>query len=122
MPIHLIAYTATAGDGTHETRIARIRSDRARPSWRDCALQAPGFTRGEYLGTEPEYTLFYAMRHGTRSRRLSAAGIARVGRSIMRLAARGHAWDIQVTDDAGNVVTYDFPCFRVWPDEDRTHR
>ncbi|MFD7705744.1 hypothetical protein [Streptomyces sp. NPDC059786] len=111
MTVHLIAYTAKTADGT-EQGVARVRSPRPRPSWQDCHQQIDGFFTGKYLGIEPQYTISYATADGPTSRTVSGTrGVEIFGRLLARTADRGDAWNIAVTDDNGQDVTYDFACF-----------
>ncbi|MER8103874.1 hypothetical protein [Kitasatospora sp. NPDC094016] len=54
MRIHLIAYLARTSDGV-EQGVARVPSDRSRPSWHECADAVPGYLIGQYLGLAPEF-------------------------------------------------------------------
>lgn len=111
MRTHLIHYLARTATGT-EQGIARVLSDRQRPSWRDCAEHIPGFVTGlAYLGLEPQYTLKYATAHGPKEKLLGSSGVQRVGTVVMRLADRDQVWDIEVFDENGNDVTFNFACF-----------
>lgn len=47
----MIRYTARGVCGT-ETGIARVPSERPRPSWAECARMIPGYITGEYLCAE----------------------------------------------------------------------
>lgn len=51
MTVHLIRYSASTPHGT-ETGIARVPSERARPSWAECHRVIPGYITGEYLCAE----------------------------------------------------------------------
>ena len=108
---HVIAYTAHTITGS-EQGIAQVFSTRNRPSWAECAEQIPGYFTGRYLGPATQYTLKYRTSEGPRERVLDAAGIERVGAVVMRLADRDMATDIEVFDETGADVTFDFACFR----------
>lgn len=60
---------------------------------------------------EPVFTLRYRNAGGVRERVLTAAGVERVGRVVMRLADRDMATDIEVFDEDGNDRTFEFACF-----------
>ncbi|MET8704359.1 hypothetical protein ABZW10_36720 [Kitasatospora sp. NPDC004723] len=53
MRTHLIAYLARTGAGV-EQGVARVPSQRGRPSWHECAAVVPGYLIGQYLGPDPE--------------------------------------------------------------------
>jgi hypothetical protein len=110
MRVHLVAYTAHTLTGP-EHGVAQVRSDRNRPSWRECADAIPGYFTGKYLGLAPTYKLRYVTESGRRERELTASGIERVGAVVMRMADRDAAWDIEVLDANGGDVTFDFTCF-----------
>ena len=109
--IHLVEYLSRS-TGTAVSGIARVRTDRNRPSWSECADVIPGFVTGTHLGPEPEYTLSYHDADGEHIRRLGAAGVQRVGRILAARSGRGVAWDIAVHDHQGDDITFDFTCFR----------
>ncbi|WP_380286564.1 hypothetical protein [Kitasatospora purpeofusca] len=52
MRTHLIAYLARTGADV-EQGVARVPSQRGRPSWHECAAVVPGFLIGQYLGPAP---------------------------------------------------------------------
>ncbi|MFJ9447155.1 hypothetical protein ACIRRH_35695 [Kitasatospora sp. NPDC101235] len=52
MRIHLVAYLARTRDGA-EHGVARVPSERGRPSWHECAAVVPGYLIGQYLGVAP---------------------------------------------------------------------
>lgn len=108
---HLVAYTATTSQGTVQG-VARVRTDRTRPSWQDCHKEIDGFVTGSALGVEPEYTVRHENENGVVERVTGAAGVERVGRVLMRCADRGTVWNIAVFDADGEDVTLDFACFR----------
>lgn len=109
---HLVSYTARTADSI--TRgIARVLTDRSRPSWSECADQIPGYVTGHDLGPAPTYTLRYTTDRGTSQKQLDFDGVHRVGTLAMRLADRGKAWDVQVLDHNGYDVTFNFPVFCV---------
>lgn len=63
------------------------------------------------------FTLTYAKRSETGeialvTRTLPASGIESVGPVISRMGDREEAWNIRVTDAAGDDVTLDFVCFQ----------
>ncbi|MFE2175834.1 hypothetical protein [Kitasatospora sp. NPDC059462] len=53
MRTHLIAYLARTGASV-EQGVARVPSQRGRPSWHECADVVPGYLIGQYLGSAPE--------------------------------------------------------------------
>lgn len=108
MNLHLVAYTARGGT----SGIAEVRTDRSRPTWRDCAEQIPGYVVGHDLGPAPQYTLAYDTARGRVVRSLTTSGIERVGTVVSRAADRERVWNIAVTDAGGEDVTLDFACFR----------
>ncbi|MGW3427521.1 DUF6907 domain-containing protein [Streptomyces melanosporofaciens] len=59
----------------------------------------------------PGYTLSYETSDGPHSRHLHAAGIETVGKVVQSMADRGEVWNIEVRDDSGVDVTFDFGCF-----------
>lgn len=61
-------------------------------------------TTGRYART---YTLTYTTTTGRHLHQVPAAEVERIGGGIL-----AHAWDIQVTDRAGDDVTFAFDCFR----------
>ncbi|MFJ2697396.1 hypothetical protein ACIO5Z_14380 [Streptomyces rochei] len=112
MATHLIAYTAKTAAGT-EQGVARVHSSRPRPSWKECREQIDNFFTGKYLGVEPQYTLTYTTADGPTLRVISGTrAVESLGSALARIADRGDAWDIEVTDEAGRDVTFDFACFR----------
>lgn len=110
MRIHLVRYSVSTADGPLQG-IARIPSDRKRPSWRECAARIDGFITGEYLGLAPMFTLRFATASGPVEKILDSVGVERIGAVVMRGADRGEAWDVEVRDESGVEVTFDFPCF-----------
>lgn len=60
----------------------------------------------------PMFTLTYRTSNGWSERVLNANGVERIGAVVMRLADRDMATDIEVHDEAGTEVTFDFACFR----------
>jgi len=60
---------------------------------------------------EPVFTLRYRTSEGVKERVLTAAGVERVGRVVMRLADRDAATDIEVLDEGGVDQTFGFACF-----------
>lgn len=108
---HMVAYTARNGIDT-EQGVARVLTDRNRPSWQDCHAQIPGYVTGKYLGPTTSYTLRYTTEAGQQTQAMDAALLAKIGSVVARAADRGEAWDIEVTDAAGNDVTFDFTCFQ----------
>jgi hypothetical protein len=60
----------------------------------------------------PRFTLTCTTPEGPVNKPLTAAGVEKVGAMVARHADKEAAWDIAVTDDAGNDVTFDFDCFR----------
>lgn len=79
-----------------------------------------GGDRGEYVqltpyGREwtpvPVFTLRYRTSNGPETRVRAATGIEVIGKVLMRLADRDMATDIEVHDEAGQEVTFDFACF-----------
>ncbi|MFF5261445.1 hypothetical protein ACFY4C_21080 [Actinomadura viridis] len=69
--------------------------------------------RGRFL---PVFALTYETTRDGQDvkvvRRLPADGIELVGTTISRLADREQAWNIAVTNSAGDDVTFDFACFQ----------
>ncbi|MEU1908134.1 DUF6907 domain-containing protein [Streptomyces hygroscopicus] len=57
------------------------------------------------------FTLSYETSDGPESRHLHAAGVETVGKVVQSMANRGEVWNIQVHDDSGVDVTFDFGCF-----------
>lgn len=110
MTAHMVAYTARTNLGTVQG-VARVLTDRKRPSWRDCGEQIPGYVTGKYLGPATSYTLRYTTTDGEQVKTVDAATLAKFGSVVARCADRGEAWDIAVLDTAGNDVTFGFPCF-----------
>ncbi|MFF2548336.1 hypothetical protein ACFVUY_38065 [Kitasatospora sp. NPDC058063] len=112
MRVHVLAYLAKTPTGI-EQGLARIPSDRDRPSWAECAAQIPGFLISSYLGPAPEptYTLRYETETGRHTKTLNRAGVERVGRIASRAADRGELWNIEVLDLRGADVTDEFACF-----------
>ncbi|UNZ20640.1 hypothetical protein [Streptomyces sp. 891-h] len=108
MAIHLIAYAANS-----EQRIARVLSPRTRPSWSEVREQYPDFRgSGTYLGVEPQYTLTYTTPGGPATKTASGSkGVETIGALLVRAADRGEAWGIQVLDEGGADVTFNFACF-----------
>lgn len=108
--LHLVAYTARVELDIAQG-VAEVLSDRRRPSWRECAEQIPGFFTGSYLGLAPKFTLRYRTSAGVNERSLTRPGVERVGAVVMRLADRDEATEIEVLDEAGLDVTFNFACF-----------
>jgi hypothetical protein len=108
---HMIAYTARNGSDT-EQGVARVLTDRKRPSWQDCYQQIPGYFTGEYLGPTTSYTLRYTTEAGEQVKAVDAALLTKIGPLVARCADRGEAWDIAVADAGGNDVTFEFACFQ----------
>lgn len=109
--VHLVAYTAKTAHGPAHG-IARVLTDRSRPSWAQCAEQIPGYFTGRDLGPAPTYTLRYTTDRGTSEKPgLDFVGVQRVGNLVMRLADRDKAWGIEVLDGDGYDITYNFPVF-----------
>lgn len=113
MRTHLIGFTSTDGPA-----IARVTSNRQRPSWRECAAQIPAFRGGgTYLGLAPEsenipvFRLTYDSPVGEFTKIATADGIEENGARIMRMADDGDAWNIRVLDANGADVTFEFECF-----------
>ncbi|NUP46134.1 MAG: hypothetical protein HOW97_02290 [Catenulispora sp.] len=107
---HMVAYTARNGINT-EQGVARVLTDRNRPSWQDCHAQIPGYVTGKYLGPTTSYTLRYTTETGEQVKAMDASLLNRIGPVVARAADRGEAWDIAVTDVSGADVTFDFACF-----------
>lgn len=60
---------------------------------------------------EPVFTLRYRTSEGVKERVLGCAGVERVGRVVANLADRDQTTDIEVLDESGVDVTFDFACF-----------
>lgn len=106
---HMVAYTSNDGS----QGVARVLTDRKRPSWSDCAEQIPGYITGKHLGPASSYTLRYTTEAGEQSKAMDANLLNRIGPVVARAAERGDAWDIEVLDAAGQDVTFEFACFQV---------
>lgn len=113
MNICLIAYSARSADDTTQLGVARVITERTRPSWSECASQIPGFVTGSDLGPAPIYTLRYNTPIGAVEKQLDHSGVERIGTVVMRVANRGKATNIAVLDATGQDVTFDFACFCV---------
>lgn len=109
---HLVSYTAITADGSTEYGVARVSTNSDRPTVADCARAVPGLADAEYLGPEPAYLLRYRTADGVREHRLCARAVGVVGQLVSRLADREEAWGIEVLDEAGHDITFDFPVFR----------
>lgn len=75
-----------------------------------------GVTRDEHGKFVAQYTLTYEKTrddgtHVQVRRKLTERGINTVGPVVNRKADRGEAWNIRVTDAAGDDVTQEFACF-----------
>lgn len=63
------------------------------------------------------FTLSYEKFHATTGkhvrlvRHLPRAGVERIGRLVSKLGDRDRVWNIQVTNRAGEDVTFEFACF-----------
>lgn len=111
MTAHMVAYTARNGSET-EQGVARVLTDRRVPSWQDCHAQIPGYFTGKYLGPTTSFTLRYTTDAGEQVKAMDATLLNKIGRVVASAAKRGEAWDIAVTDEAGEDVTFDFACFQ----------
>lgn len=109
--IHLVRYTAQALDGSTEHGIARISTAHEVPSFIECLDAIPDLTAVEYLAPEPGYLLRYRTDDGVSERMCGASAIAIIGRALGHQADRGEAWGIEVLDERGSDVTFDFPIF-----------
>jgi hypothetical protein len=101
------------GDAQNNITAAVIRAVRM-------GLLTTGGSRNEYVELtpygrdwtpEPVFTLAYRTSNGRSERVLTSAGVERVGRVVMRLAGHDMATDIEIRDEAGREVTFDFACF-----------
>lgn len=85
--------------------------------WLDRGM--PAATWGAYAqeaaetAAEPTYTLRYTLdgEPVTKAAR-TAAGIEMIGAAVSRAADRGKVTDIEVLDETGGDVTFNFKCFR----------
>jgi hypothetical protein len=66
---------------------------------------------GKEWTPEPVFTLTYRTSNGPAERVLTAHGIERIGAVVLRLANRDMASDIEVRNESGEDVTFDFRCF-----------
>lgn len=74
-------------------------------------------TRDEHGRFVQQFTLTYEKtreggEHVQVKRQLTERGINTVGPVVSRKADRGEAWNIRVTDAAGDDVTQEFACFQ----------
>lgn len=75
------------------------------------ALTAWGADGADGYQPQPMFTLTYRTCHGPNERVQTADGIERIGALVMRLADRDLATDIEVRDENGTEVTFNFRCF-----------
>ncbi|MFB7672912.1 hypothetical protein ACFC26_16040 [Kitasatospora purpeofusca] len=111
MRIHLVAYTTTAGS----KGVARVPSDRSRPSWAEVAKAIPGYRTGTYLGLAPEsaavpmFTLRYERDGiGKFVKKGTAQAIESLGAALMQQET---VFNVEVRNEDGIDVTFDFACF-----------